>query len=72
MSYRRILLACVVAVFSYMLWVALHLDSITGAGAVWPLVVAILVVLMLPEKRLQGDMFVRLVEAWKGIKKDDI
>jgi ABC-type multidrug transport system permease subunit len=65
-SYRRILLALFAGFFAYLLWEALHLETATGQGAIWPLVVAILVVLMLPEKRLQGDAFVRVVEALKG------
>lgn len=71
MSYRRVLLAGFAGFFAYMLWTVLRLDTATGTAAVWPLVFAILIILMLPEKRLQGDMFVRLIEALKGVKRDD-
>ncbi len=66
MSYRRVLLGLFAVFFGYMLWLALHMETPAAASALWPLIVGILVVLMIPEKRLGGEMFVRLIEAFKG------
>ncbi len=69
MSYRRVLLGLFAAFFAFLLWTALHLDTPSGVGAIWPLVFAILVVLMIPEKRFKADTMVSMVEAMKGAGK---
>lgn len=72
MSYRRFVLIAFAGFVAFLLWTALGLDTSTGAGAMWPLVFALLVILMLPEDRLQGDTLVKLIAALKGVKKDDL
>ncbi len=69
MSYRRAILGIFAAFFAFLLWTALHLDTPSGVGAIWPLVFAILVVLMIPEKRFQSETMVSLIEALKGAGK---
>lgn len=69
-SYRRIILGGVVIFLSYLLWYAIQLNTATSISAVWPLIFGLLITLMLPEKRLKGDLFVKLVTALKG-KPDD-
>lgn len=71
MSYRRVILALFAGFFGFMLWEALHIDTPTGAHAIWPLVFAIIVVLALPEKRFAATTLVKLVEAMKGVNKND-
>ncbi len=70
MSYRRVFLAVAASFLAYLLWKVIELDTSTSISAVWPLCMTFLFVLMLPEKRLQGGLFVDLVKALKG-KKDD-
>lgn len=70
MSYRRLILAAAAGFLAYLLWKVINLDTSTSVSAVWPLSVTFLLVLMLPESRLQGDLFVRVVEALKGKPKD--
>ena len=69
MSYRRIFLAACATFIGYLLWFVLDKDSATSVSAVWPLIIAFVVILALPEKRLEGTMIARIIEAWKG-KKD--
>jgi len=68
MSYRRLVLTCFAAFLGFLLYTTLKMDTPTSASATWPLVVGILVILMLPEKRLGGKMIVDLVKALRGIK----
>lgn len=68
MTYRRVILSGFAAFMGYLLFMILRMDTPTSSGAVWPLVVGILVILMLPEKRLGGQMIVDLVSALKGKK----
>lgn len=70
MTYRRAFLAIAAVFIGYLLWLVIVKDSAVAMAAVWPLIVAFIVILMLPEKRLGGELFVRVMEAWKG-KKDD-
>lgn len=70
MSYRRGILFLIVVFLSYLLWYAIQLNSPSSISAVWPLIFGLLITLMLPEERLQGDLFVRLVEALKGKPKE--
>jgi len=71
LSYRRIFLAIAVIFIGYLLWLIIDKDSAVSIGAVWPLVFAFVIILMLPERRLGGDLFVRMIEAMKGIKPND-
>ena len=70
MSYRRFFLALASTFIGFLLWLAIDKDTATSGSAIWPLVFAFVIILMLPEQRLGGELFVRMVEAWKG-KKDD-
>ena len=65
MSYRRIALITFAGFMGYLLFTVIKMDTPTSAGAVWPLVVGLLIILMLPEKRLGGQMIVDLVKALK-------
>ncbi len=67
-TYRRCVLILFASFFGYLLWKVIGISTVASSAAIWPLVTAILIVLMLPEERLQGDLFVRLVEALKGDK----
>ena len=66
MSYRRLILFAVIVFLSYLLWYAIQLNTSTSISAVWPLIFGLLVTLMLPEKRLGGDLFVKMITALKG------
>lgn len=68
MTYRRVVLVLFAAFMAFMLYMVLSTDTPTSTGTTWPLVVGILVILMLPEKRLSGKMIVDLVQALKGKK----
>lgn len=70
MSYRRAFLAIAAIFIGWLLWLVIDKDTATSISAVWPLVFAFIIILMLPEKRLAGDLFVRAVEALKGKPKD--
>ena len=70
MSWRRLILAAVVGFIAYLLWLVINTSTETSISAVWPLCFTLLIVLMLPEKRLKGDLFVSMVKALKG-KPDD-
>jgi len=66
MTYRRAMLAAFAVFMGYLLFMVLSMDTPTSGGAVWPLVIGVLVILMLPEKRLSGKMIVDLLRALKG------
>lgn len=70
MSWRRVLLAAASVFIGYLLWLVIDKDSAISQGAVWPLIFAFIIILMLPESRLEGNLFVKLVSALKG-KPDD-
>lgn len=70
MNYRRFILACYACFMGFLLYMTLKMDTPTASSATWPLVVGILIILMLPEKRLGGKMVVNLVKALKG--KSDV
>ncbi len=66
MSYRRFILIAFAAFMAYMLFIAVGMNTPSSASTIWPLVVGLLVILMLPEKRLGGKMIVDLVKSIKG------
>jgi len=68
MTYRRLVLIAFAGFIGYLLLTVIQMDTPTSTGAVWPLVACLLVILMLPEKRLGGKMIVDLVAAAKGGK----
>lgn len=68
MTYRRVILVLFAFFMAFMLFTAITMDTPTSASAVWPLVAGLLIILMLPEKRLGGKMIVDLVTAVKGLK----
>jgi hypothetical protein len=70
MSYRRIFLAGAATFIGWLLWLVIEKDSATSSSAVWPLIFAFLIILVLPETRLKAETFVELIKAWKGKPND--
>lgn len=70
MSYRRILLAAFAALFGFLLYSAITADTAAASAAVWPLVAGTVVVLMIPEKRLNGELLGTLLDVLKGTQSD--
>jgi len=68
MTWRRGLLAAANVFIGFMIWVVIDKDSAVSMGAVWPLIIAFIIILALPESRLQGELLVKLAEALR--KKD--
>ncbi len=69
--YRRGLLTATLSFFGWMLYFVLHTANTAAAAAVWPLIMAMLVVLMLPEQRLDAAMLVEVINSLKGNKVSD-
>jgi hypothetical protein len=70
MNYRRIFLAAAATFIGYCIWFVLDKDTATSTAVVWPLICAFIIILALPEKRLEGTMISRMIDAWKGNKND--
>jgi len=66
MSYRRIVLIIFACFIGYLLYAVVMMDTSTSGGAIWPLMTGLLVILMLPEKRLGGEKIIELLKAMKG------
>jgi len=70
MNYRRVFLAVATVFIGYLLWLIIDKDSAVSIGAIWPLIFAFVIILMLPERRLKGEAFIEALKAMRG-KPDD-